>query len=600
MAKPAYETHEHDVIVIGAGGAGLRAAIEAAAQGVSVGLVCKSLLGKAHTVMAEGGIAAAMGNVWPEDNWQVHFRDTMRGGKMLNNWRMAQLHAQEAPERVLELERWGALFDRTKEGLISQRDFGGHRYARLAHVGDRTGLEMIRTLQYHGIHQGIDVYMECNVQRLLKDGDRVSGAVGYWRKNGEIVVFKSKAVVLATGGIGRAWKVTSNSWEYTGDGHSLALWAGADLIDMEFVQFHPTGMVWPPSVRGILVTESVRGDGGTLKNSTGEQFMFNYIPDFFKGETADNIEEAERWYADKKNNRRTPNLLPRDEVARAINSEIKAGRGSPHGGVFLDINTRRSADYIMKRLPSMYHQFKELAGVDITKEAMEVGPTQHYVMGGVRVNADSTEGTVPGLFAAGECAGGMHGSNRLGGNSLSDLLVFGRRAGQYAALYAKNFGGQLTVDSGVVESIVREALEPFERAGGENPYAIQADLQDTMQALVGLIRTESELKEAIKKIEVLKERAGKVRVEGGRVYNAGWHTALDLKSLLTVAECSAVAALERKESRGGHTRDDHPYTDDTWGKINVVLRLRDGRIQVSREPLPEMPAELKALFQERK
>jgi succinate dehydrogenase / fumarate reductase flavoprotein subunit len=600
MAKPAYETHEHDVIVIGAGGAGLRAAIEAAAQGVSVALICKSLLGKAHTVMAEGGIAAAMGNVWPEDNWQVHFRDTMRGGKMLNNWRMAQLHAQEAPERVLELERWGALFDRTKDGLISQRDFGGHRYARLAHVGDRTGLEMIRTLQYHGIHQGIDVYMECNIQRLLKDGDRVSGAVGYWRKNGEMVVFKSKAVVLATGGIGRAWKVTSNSWEYTGDGHSLALWAGADLIDMEFVQFHPTGMVWPPSVRGILVTESVRGDGGTLKNNAGEQFMFNYIPDFFKSETADNIEEAERWYTDKKNNRRTPNLLPRDEVARAINSEIKAGRGSPHGGVFLDINSRRSADYIKKRLPSMYHQFKELAGVDITKEPMEVGPTQHYVMGGVRVNADSTEGTVPGLFAAGECAGGMHGSNRLGGNSLSDLLVFGRRAGQYAALYAKNFGGQLTVDSGVVESIVREALEPFERAGGENPYAIQADLQDTMQALVGLIRTESELKEAIKKLEVLKERAGKVRVEGGRVYNAGWHTALDLKSLLTVAECSAVAALERKESRGGHTRDDHPYTDDTWGKINVVLRLRDGRVQVSREPLPEMPAELKALFQERK
>jgi succinate dehydrogenase flavoprotein subunit len=600
MAKPAYETHEHDVIVIGAGGAGLRAAIEAAAQGVSVGLVCKSLLGKAHTVMAEGGIAAAMGNVWPEDNWQVHFRDTMRGGKMLNNWRMAQLHAQEAPERVLELERWGALFDRTKDGLISQRDFGGHRYARLAHVGDRTGLEMIRTLQYHGIHQGIDVYMECNVQRLLKDGDRVTGAVGYWRKDGAVVVFKSKAVVLATGGIGRAWKVTSNSWEYTGDGHSLALWAGADLIDMEFVQFHPTGMVWPPSVRGILVTESVRGDGGTLKNKGGERFMFNYIPEFFKGETADNIEEAERWYADKKNNRRTPDLLPRDEVARAINSEIKAGRGSPHGGVFLDINTRRSADYIRKRLPSMYHQFKELAGVDITREPMEVGPTQHYVMGGIRVDADSTQGTVPGLFAAGEVAGGMHGSNRLGGNSLSDLLVFGRRAGLHAALYAKNFGGQLVIDSAFVESVVRESLEPFERAGGENPYAIQADLQETMQKLVGLIRTESELKEAIKKIEILKERAGKVRVEGGRTYNAGWHTALDLRSLLTVAECSAVAALERKESRGGHTREDHPYTDDTWGKVNVVLRLRDGHIQVSREPLPEMPAELKALFQERK
>jgi succinate dehydrogenase / fumarate reductase, flavoprotein subunit len=600
MAKPAYETHEHDVIVIGAGGAGLRAAIEAAAQGVSVGLICKSLLGKAHTVMAEGGIAAAMGNVWPEDNWQVHFRDTMRGGKMLNNWRMAQLHAQEAPERVLELERWGALFDRTKDGLISQRDFGGHRYARLAHVGDRTGLEMIRTLQYHGIHQGIDIYMECNVQRLIKDGDRVAGAVGYWRKNGEMVIFKAKAVVLATGGIGKAWKVTSNSWEYTGDGHALALWAGADLIDMEFVQFHPTGMVWPPSVRGILVTESVRGDGGTLKNNTGERFMFNYIPEFFKGETADNIEEAERWYVDKKNNRRTPDLLPRDEVARAINAEIKAGRGSPHGGVFLDICTRRSADYIRKRLPSMYHQFKELAGVDITKEPMEVGPTQHYVMGGVRVNADSTEGTVPGLFAAGEVAGGMHGSNRLGGNSLSDLLVFGRRAGLHAALYAKNFGGQLAVDTAHVEAVVRESLAPLERAGGENPYAIQADLQDTMQALVGLIRTESELKEALRKIEVLKERAKNVRVEGGRTYNSGWHTALDLKSLLTVAECSTLAALERKESRGGHTREDYPFTDDAWGKLNVVLRLRDGRVQINREPLPEMPPELRALFQERK
>jgi succinate dehydrogenase / fumarate reductase flavoprotein subunit len=600
MAKQAYETHEHDVIVIGAGGAGLRAAIEAAAQGVSVGLICKSLLGKAHTVMAEGGIAAAMGNVWPEDNWQVHFRDTMRGGKMLNNWRMAQLHAQEAPERVLELERWGALFDRTKDGLISQRDFGGHRYARLAHVGDRTGLEMIRTLQYHGIHQGIDVYMECNVQRLLKDGDRVSGAVGYWRKDGAVVVFKSKAVVLATGGIGKAWKVTSNSWEYTGDGHSLALWAGADLIDMEFVQFHPTGMVWPPSVRGILVTESVRGDGGTLKNKDGERFMFNYIPEFFKGETADNIDEAERWYADKKNNRRTPDLLPRDEVARAINSEIKAGRGSPHGGVFLDINTRRSADYIRKRLPSMYHQFKELAGVDITREAMEVGPTQHYVMGGVRVNADSTEGTVHGLFAAGEVAGGMHGSNRLGGNSLSDLLVFGRRGGLHAALYAKNFGGQLVADAGQVEAVVREVMEPFQRSGGENPYAIQADLQETMQHLVGLIRTEAELKAALKKIEALKERARKVRVEGGRIFNSGWHTALDLRSLLTVAECCAAAALERKESRGGHTREDYPFTDDAWGKLNVVLRLKEGRLQVSREPLAEMPPELKALFQERK
>ncbi len=600
MANHEYETHEHDVIVIGAGGAGLRAAIEAAASGVSVGLVCKSLLGKAHTVMAEGGIAAALGNVWPEDNWQVHFRDTMRGGKMLNNWRMAQLHAQEAPERVLELERWGALFDRTKDGRILQRDFGGHRYARLAHVGDRTGLEMIRTLQYHGIHQGIDVYMECTVTRLLKDGDRVVGAVGYWRESGKLVVFKAKAIVLATGGIGKAWKITSNSWEYTGDGHSLAMWAGADLIDMEFVQFHPTGMVWPPSVRGILVTEGVRGDGGTLKNSEGKRFMFNYIPDFFKGETADNEEEADRWYADKKNNRRTPDLLPRDEVARAINSEVKAGRGSPHGGVFLDICTRRPADYIRKRLPSMYHQFKELAGVDITKEAMEVGPTCHYVMGGVRVDADTTQSTVKGLFAAGEVAGGMHGSNRLGGNSLSDLLVFGRRAGLHAALYAKNYSGALTVDSAQIEQAARQMLAPFERSGGENPYAIQSELQETMQTLVGIIRNEPELREAIKRIERLKERARKVRVDGHRQYNPGWHTALDLESLLAVAECSAMAALERKESRGGHTRDDHPYTDDTWGKVNVVLRFKDGRVQVSREPLPEMPAELKALFQERK
>jgi succinate dehydrogenase / fumarate reductase flavoprotein subunit len=601
MATPDYETHEHDVLVIGAGGAGLRAAIEAAAQGVSVGLVCKSLLGKAHTVMAEGGIAAALGNVWPEDNWQVHFRDTMRGGKMLNNWRMAQLHAQEAPERVLELERWGALFDRTKDGRILQRDFGGHRYARLAHVGDRTGLEMIRTLQYHAIHQGIDVYMECKVERLLKDDrGRVVGAFGYWRNTGKFVLFKTKAIVIATGGIGKAWKFTSNSWEYTGDGHALALWAGADLIDMEFVQFHPTGMVWPPSVRGILVTEGVRGDGGTLKNNTGERFMFNYIPEFFKGETADNIEEADRWYDDKKNNRRTPDLLPRDEVARAINAEVKAGRGSPHGGVLLDIATRRPAEYIRRRLPSMYHQFKELADVDITKEPMEVGPTCHYVMGGVRVDAETTAATVRGLFAAGEAAGGMHGSNRLGGNSLSDLLVFGRRAGLYAALYAKDFGGSVTVSTTHVESIAREVLEPLTRSGGENPYAIQAELQDTMQNLVGIIRHERELKEALKRIAVLQDRAKKVRVEGGRTYNPGWHTALDLASLLTVSECCAMAALERKESRGGHTRDDHPYTDDTWGKFNVVLRLKDGQLTHTREPLPEMPAELREICRERK
>jgi len=599
MADESYETHEHDVLVIGAGGAGLRAAIEAAAQGVSVGLVCKSLLGKAHTVMAEGGIAAAMGNVWPEDNWQVHFRDTMRGGRMVNNWRMAQLHAQEAPERVLELERWGALFDRTKDGLISQRDFGGHRYARLAHVGDRTGLEMIRTLQYHGIHQGIDVYMECKVERLMKDGDRISGAFGYWRNTGTFVLFKAKAVVLATGGIGKAWKITSNSWEYTGDGQSLALWAGADLIDMEFVQFHPTHMVWPPSVAGLLVTEGVRGDGGTLKNKDGERFMFNYIPEYYKGETADNIEEAERWYTDKKNNRRTPDLLPRDMVARAIRAEVKAGRGSPHGGVFLDICTRRPADYIRKRLPSMYHQFKELADVDITKEPMEVGPAQHYVMGGVRVDADSTAATVPGLFAAGEAAGGMHGSNRLGGNSLSDLLVFGRRAGLYAALYAKNVGGRLSVDAGQVEAVARETLEPFGRPAGENPYAIQAELQETMQNLVGIIRTEAELKEALKKIEALKARAKNVGAGGGRTYNPGWHTALDVRSLLTVAACCAMAALERTESRGGHTRDDHPYSDDTWGTVNVVLSERGGGISLRREPLPKMPDELKALVQEK-
>ncbi len=596
----SYETLEHDVIVIGAGGAGLRAAIEAAAQGVSVGLICKSLLGKAHTVMAEGGIAAALGNVWPEDSWQVHFRDTMRGGKMLNNWRMAQLHAQEAPERVLELERWGALFDRTKDGRILQRDFGGHRYARLAHVGDRTGLEMIRTLQYHAIHQGLDVYMECTVARLLKDGDRVVGAFGYRRDTGEFVIFKAKAVVLATGGIGKAWTITSNSWEYTGDGHSLALWAGADLIDMEFVQFHPTGMVWPPSVRGILVTEGVRGDGGTLRNSAGQRFMFNYIPEFFRAETADNEAEADRWYTDKKNNRRTPDLLPRDEVARAINAEVKAGRGSPHGGVFLDISTRRPADYIRRRLPSMYHQFKELADVDITREPMEVGPTCHYVMGGVRVEADTTASTVPGLFAAGEVAGGMHGSNRLGGNSLSDLLVFGRRAGLHAALYAKNFGGQLVVEAGQVEAIAAELLRPLARPGPENPYTIQGELQETMQALVGIIRTESELKTALRRLAELKERARAVEVQGGRVYNPGWHTAIDLDSLLTVAECCALAALERTESRGGHTRGDFPRTDPEWGKVNVVVRLKNGGPMLRREPLPQMGEELRALFEEKR
>jgi succinate dehydrogenase flavoprotein subunit len=600
MATAQYETHEHDVLVIGAGGAGLRAAIEAAAQGVSVGLVCKSLLGKAHTVMAEGGIAAAMGNVYPEDNWQVHFRDTMRGGKMLNNWRMAQLHAQESPDRVLELERWGALFDRTKDGRILQRDFGGHRYARLAHVGDRTGLEMIRTLQYHAIHQTIDVYMECTITRLLKDGDRIAGAFGYWRNTGKFVVFKAKAIVIATGGMGKCWKFTSNSWECTGDGVTLALDAGADLIDMECYQFHPTGMVWPTSVRGILVTEGVRGDGGTLKNSKNERFMFKYIPEFFKTETADTEAEADGWYEDKKKNRRTPDLLPRDEVARAINSEVKAGRGSPHGGVFLDIASRRPADYIKKRLPSMYHQFKELADVDITKEPMEVGPTAHYMNGGVRVDADTAGTAVPGLFAAGEIAGGLHGANRLGGNSLSDLVVFGRRAGLYAALYVKNLGGAVTFDAGQLEACAREALAPLERASGENPYAIQSELQESMQALVGIIRAESELKEAVVRIEQYKQRLLKVGVSGGREYNPGWHTALDLYSLLSVSEAVARAALERKESRGGHTRDDYPKPDPKFGAVNVVVRRKKGELGTALEPIPQMPPELKALFEEKK
>jgi succinate dehydrogenase flavoprotein subunit len=594
-----YETHEYDVIVIGAGGAGLRAAIEASAAGVKTALVCKSLLGKAHTVMAEGGMAAAMGNVWKEDNWQVHFRDTMRGGKMLNNWRMAELHAKESPDRVLELEEWGALFDRTKSGLISQRDFGGHKYARLAHVGDRTGLELIRTLQQHAVHKGIDVHMECNLQRLLKDGDRVCGAVGYFRPTGKLVVFKAKAVVLATGGIGKSWKFTSNSWESTGDGITLGLDAGAELIDIECVQFHPTGMVWPTSVRGILVTEGVRGDGGTLKNSEGTRFMFNYIPEYFKGETADNEKEADAWYEDK-SNRRTPDLLPRDEVARAINSEVKAGRGTPHGGVFLDICSRRPADYIRKRLPSMYHQFKELADVDITKEMMEVGPTCHYMNGGIRVDADTTATCVPGLFAAGEVAGGLHGANRLGGNSLSDLVVFGRRAGMYAAEYVKGLKGHVAVDAGQVKASIGELLSPFERTGGDNPYAIHADLQECMQSLVGIIRNEGELRKALAEIAAFKQRLTRVKVEGGREFNPGWHLALDLYSMLSVSEAVTLAALERKESRGGHTREDYPFADDRFGKVNVVIRRRDGKFSVAQEPLPEMPPELKALLQEKK
>ena len=598
MANDKYETHEHDVIVIGAGGAGLRAAIEASAAGAKTALICKSLLGKAHTVMAEGGIAAALRNVYQEDNWKVHFRDTMRGGKMLNNWRMAQLHAQEAPDRVLELEEWGALFDRTKDGLILQRDFGGHRYARLAHVGDRTGLEMIRTLQQHAVHQGIDVYMECNVQRLLKDGDRVCGAFGYWRESGKFVVFKSKAVVLATGGIGKAWKFTSNSWEYTGDGVTLAADVGADLIDMEMIQFHPTGMVWPNSVRGILVTEGVRGDGGTLRNSDGRRFMFDYITDYFRAETAETEEEADAWYEDKTNNRRTPDLLPRDEVARAINAEVKAGRGSPHGGVFLDIASRRSAEYIERRLPSMHHQFKELADVDITKEPMEVGPTCHYVMGGVRVAADTTATTVPGLFAAGEVAAGLHGANRLGGNSLSDLLVFGRRAGRAATDYAQGLTGHSSPDAARIEQYARELLAPFGNDGGENPYSIHMALQDCMQNLVGIIRTESELRRAQTEIAALQERLTRVSVEGHRQYNPGWNLALDLQSLLRVAEATTMGALERKESRGGHTREDYPDPDpEKYGKINLVLRRTDGGFSLSEEPLPEMPDDLKTLFE---
>ena len=595
---PDYERHDYDVIVIGAGGAGLRAAIEASARGCRTALVCKSLLGKAHTVMAEGGIAAALGNVWPQDNWEVHFRDTMRGGKMLNNWRMAQLHAREAPERVRELEEWGALFDRTQDGRILQRDFGGHRYARLAHVGDRTGLELIRTLQQHAVHKGIDVFMECTVTRLLKDGDRVRGAVAYWRESGNLVVFAAKAVVLATGGTGKAFAVTSNSWEYTGDGHALAYEAGAELIDMECVQFHPTGMVWPPSVRGILVTEGVRGDGGTLRNSDGERFMFNYIPEFFRAETADTVEEADAWYEDKENNRRTPDLLPRDEVARAINAEVKAGRGSPHGGVFLDIATRRPAEYVRRRLPSMYHQFKQLADVDITAQAMEVGPTMHYIMGGVRVDADTGAATVPGLFAAGECAGGMHGANRLGGNSLSDLVVFGRRAGMGAAESAASVPAP-AVDDAQVEAVAAEMNEPFAREEGEGPYDIQRDLQETMHTLAGIIRTEAELLEAHERIEALKERAARVRVHGHRQYNPGWHLALDLPALLTVSEATARAANLRQESRGGHTRDDFPDPDDEWGARNVVVRKgADGGMDVVTAPLPEMPAELRRLFEE--
>ncbi len=603
------EKHQYDVVVIGAGGSGLRAAIAAQEAGAKVAVVCKSLLGKAHTVMAEGGAAAALGNLWPDDSWQVHFRDTMRGGKMLNNWRMAQLHAQEAPERVLELEDWGALFDRTKDGLISQRDFGGHRYARLAHVGDRTGLEMIRTLQQRTVQLGIDVFMECTITDLMKDPStgsgqaaRISGAFGYWRETGSFIAFEAPSIVLATGGIGKSFKVTSNSWEYTGDGHAMALRAGAKLINMEFVQFHPTGMVWPPSVKGLLVTESVRGDGGILKNSDGKRFMFDYIPEFFKAETADNEEEADRWYEDKKNNRRPPELLPRDEVARAINSEIKAGRGSEHGGVYLDIASRRTPEFIRKRLPSMYHQFKELADVDITAEPMEIGPTCHYVMGGVEVEPDTEMSGLEGLYAVGECSGGMHGSNRLGGNSLSDLLVFGKRAGDAAAAYATGLGSRPALSDDDMTSAQALALSPFDGSGSgtENPYTIQHELQDTMNDLVGIIRTREELAKSLGEIEKLKERAKHLLVEGDRRYNPGWHLAIDLRNMLLVSECIAKAALEREESRGGHTRDDHPGFDERWGTLNIALSINaagDG-VDLATQPLPVMPDDLAAFFEE--
>jgi succinate dehydrogenase / fumarate reductase flavoprotein subunit len=602
------ERHSYEVLVIGAGGAGLRAAIAAHEAGARTAVVCKSLLGKAHTVMAEGGIAAAMGNVWPEDNWQVHFRDTMRGGKMLNNWRMAQLHAQEAPDRVQELEEYGALFDRTPDGLISQRDFGGHRYARLAHVGDRTGLEMIRTLQQRVVDLGIDVYMECTITRLLTDGTgeqahgtrrgNIAGAFGYWRESGRFICFEAPAVILATGGIGKSFKVTSNSWEYSGDGHALAARVGATLLNMEFIQFHPTGMVWPPSVRGILVTESVRGDGGILKNKDGKRFMFDYIPEFFKADTADTEAEADRWYEDKKNNRRPPELLPRDEVARAINAEVKAGRGSPAGGAYLDIASRRTPEYINKRLPSMYHQFKELADVDITKEPMEVGPTCHYIMGGIEVDADSQAAVVPGLYAAGEVGGGMHGSNRLGGNSLGDLLVFGQRAGRYAAEYARSATAKIA--DGQIEVAAKEATAPFDREDGENPYALHAELQATMNELVGIIRDAEEMAEALNRLQTFKERAKHLSVTGNRQFNPGWHLAIDLQNMLLCSEMVAVAAIERKESRGGHTRNDYPVAVPEWGTKNIILSEKDGTVSFTHKPLPVMPDELKALFEETK
>ncbi len=604
-----YETLEHDVLVIGAGGAGLRAAIEASAAGARVGLVCKSLLGKAHTVMAEGGIAAALANVDERDNWKVHFADTMRGGQYVNQWRMAELHAKEAPDRVRELEAWGAVFDRTEDGRILQRNFGGHKYPRLAHVGDRTGLEMIRTLQDHGVHRGIDVHMEHTILSILKDGDRAVGAFGYERERGRFKIFRAKAIVLATGGIGRAYKITSNSWEYTGDGHSLAYEAGAELIDMEFVQFHPTGMVWPPSVMGILVTEGVRGEGGILTNQEGRRFMFDEIPENYRAQTADNEEEGWRYCQGDKNARRPPELLTRDHIARCIVREIKEGRGSLHGGVYLDISWIKqklpdAADYIKRKLPSMYHQFKQLADIDITEQPMEVGPTTHYIMGGIHVDPDTQMSRVPGLFASGECAAGINGANRLGGNSLSDLLVFGKRAGEFAARFAKdNSLGKIDSPSrtGTIDIIAREALAPFESRGrgSENPYEIQKDLQELMQDKVGIVRTESEMQVALEQLKKLKERANRSGIVGHREFNPGWHTALDLKNLLTVSGAITRAALERKESRGAQFREDYPNKDEKFSKVNTMIsKADDGSMRIRLEPLPEMPDYLKRVVEE--
>jgi succinate dehydrogenase / fumarate reductase flavoprotein subunit len=604
---PEFQRFSYDVLVIGAGGAGLRAAIEAAANGAKVGVVCKSLLGKAHTVMAEGGIAAALANVDDRDNWRVHFADTMRGGQYLNNWRMAELHAKEAPDCVRELEAWGALFDRTKDGRILQRNFGGHKYPRLAHVGDRTGLEMIRTLQDHGIHCGMEVHMECTVLSLLMDSGRIAGACGYDREKGHFLLWQAKALVVATGGIGRAFKITSNSWEYTGDGLALAYRAGAELQEMEFVQFHPTGMVWPISVRGILVTEGVRGEGGVLRNSEGRRFMFDEIPDLYKEQTADQEEEGWRYTQGDRNARRPPELLTRDHVARCINREVKAGRGTPHGGVFLDIawikkHLPKAEEHIKRKLPSMYHQFKQLADLDITKEPMEVGPTTHYMMGGIRVDGDSQMSSVPGLFAAGEAAAGLHGANRLGGNSLSDLVVFGRRAGRFAAEFAKKNETHGPVDDEQIQAAATAALKPFDRgASGENPYQIQYDLQEKMQDLVGIVRTENEMEQALSVIAALQTRADRVGITGHRQYNNGWHTAIDLSSLLLVSEAITRAALLRKESRGAQFREDFPDKDAEWGKHNIVIkRGADGEMLVEKRALPPLPDELQAVIQEMK